>query len=136
MMIRLVPFQSPPVQSPTKTICSSRNNTYIPFSRSRLDRIVKDPQLIQKSENDLAKRGAKGRGRESDTGFRRCEIVDRMLTWDLRNSQDEKAIEIKREVREYVLLPLNVKHLYTVVNQRIVKRLAAKHGSCPTSYRF
>ncbi|KAL8205204.1 hypothetical protein R6Q57_008755 [Mikania cordata] len=64
MMIRSVPFQSPPVQyppvqSPATTICcSSRNNAYIPklepFSRSKLDRIVKDPPLIQKSENDLA----------------------------------------------------------------------------------
>ncbi|KAI3817278.1 hypothetical protein L1987_11067 [Smallanthus sonchifolius] len=38
--------------------CSSRNNAYIPklelFSRSKLDRIVKDPPLIQKSANDLA----------------------------------------------------------------------------------
>ncbi|KAK9056700.1 hypothetical protein SSX86_024062 [Deinandra increscens subsp. villosa] len=67
MMIRSVPFQAPPVHSPplapatTTTICcSSRNNAYIPklepFSRSRskLDRVVKDPPLIQKSENDLA----------------------------------------------------------------------------------
>ncbi|KAJ0643762.1 putative CCG-binding protein [Helianthus annuus] len=65
MMIRSVPFQSPTVRSPplapatTTTICcSSRNNAYIPklepFSRSKFDRIVKDPPLIQKSENDLA----------------------------------------------------------------------------------
>ncbi|KAI3675270.1 hypothetical protein L1987_84858 [Smallanthus sonchifolius] len=62
-MIRSVPFQAPPVHSspldPATTICcSSRNNAYIPklepFSRSKLDRIVKDPPLIQKSENDLA----------------------------------------------------------------------------------
>ncbi|KAI3809822.1 hypothetical protein L1987_19422 [Smallanthus sonchifolius] len=63
MMIRSVPFQAPPVHSPplapaTTICCSSRNNAYIPklepFSRSKLDRIVKDPPLIQKSENDLA----------------------------------------------------------------------------------
>ncbi|KAI7757529.1 hypothetical protein M8C21_017075 [Ambrosia artemisiifolia] len=59
MMIRSVPFQSPIVQSPPLTICcSSRNNAYIPklepFSRTKLDRMVKDPPLIQKSENDLA----------------------------------------------------------------------------------
>lgn len=55
MMIRSVPL----APSMTTTICcSSRNNAYIPklepFSRSKFDRIVKDPPLIQKSENDLA----------------------------------------------------------------------------------
>ncbi|XP_075493871.1 CCG-binding protein 1-like [Primulina tabacum] len=38
--------------------CSSRNNGYIPklepFSRSKIDRAVKDPPLIQKSENQIA----------------------------------------------------------------------------------
>ncbi|KAL6963940.1 CCG-binding protein 1 [Sarracenia purpurea var. burkii] len=38
--------------------CSSRNNAYIPklepFSRSKLDRVLKDPPLIQKTENELA----------------------------------------------------------------------------------
>ncbi|KAL2455784.1 maternal effect [Abeliophyllum distichum] len=38
--------------------CSSRNNAYIPklepFSRSKIDRAVKEPPLIQKSENQLA----------------------------------------------------------------------------------
>ncbi|XP_022876175.1 CCG-binding protein 1-like [Olea europaea var. sylvestris] len=38
--------------------CSSRNNVYIPklepFSRSKIDRAVKEPPLIQKSENQLA----------------------------------------------------------------------------------
>ncbi|CAK9150818.1 unnamed protein product [Ilex paraguariensis] len=38
--------------------CSSRSNAYIPklepFSRSKLDRIVKDPPLIEKSESELA----------------------------------------------------------------------------------
>ncbi|CAH1450374.1 unnamed protein product [Lactuca virosa] len=55
MMIRSVPL----APSMTTTICcSSRNNAYIPklepFSRSKFERIVKDPPLIQKSENDLA----------------------------------------------------------------------------------
>ncbi|KAI3769830.1 hypothetical protein L6452_00944 [Arctium lappa] len=64
MMIRSVPSQSPsvcrpPLAPPSTTICcSSRNNAYIPklepFSRSKLDRLVKDPPLIQKSENDLS----------------------------------------------------------------------------------
>ncbi|KAI3753212.1 hypothetical protein L2E82_25258 [Cichorium intybus] len=62
MMIRSVPCQSPVYSTrlaPSTTICcSSRNNAYIPklepFSRSKLERIVKDPPLIQKSENDLA----------------------------------------------------------------------------------
>ncbi|KAK1439896.1 hypothetical protein QVD17_05721 [Tagetes erecta] len=63
MMIRSVPFQPSLVHSPslapaTTICCSSRNNAYIPklepFSRSKLDRMVKDPPLIQKSENDLA----------------------------------------------------------------------------------
>ncbi|KAL8218233.1 hypothetical protein R6Q57_021606 [Mikania cordata] len=59
MIIRLVSFQSPSVQYPAMMVCcSSGNNAYIPklepFSRSRLDRIIKDPLLIQKSKNDLA----------------------------------------------------------------------------------
>ncbi|XP_076897691.1 CCG-binding protein 1-like [Bidens hawaiensis] len=62
MIIRSVPFQSPPLTPPVKTnatiCCASRSHAYIPklepFSRSKLDRIVKDPPLIQKSENDLA----------------------------------------------------------------------------------
>lgn len=37
--------------------CSSRNEAYIPklepFSRSKFERVVKDPPLIQKSENEL-----------------------------------------------------------------------------------
>ncbi|XP_076923857.1 CCG-binding protein 1-like [Bidens hawaiensis] len=60
MIIRSVPFQSPPLtpkMNPT-ICCASRNHAYIPklepFSRSKLDRIVKDPPLIQKSENELA----------------------------------------------------------------------------------
>ncbi|KVI10746.1 CCG-binding protein 1-like [Cynara cardunculus var. scolymus] len=60
MMIRSVPSQSSTLhRPPLTTICrSSRNNAYIPklepFSRSKLDRLVKDPPLIQKSENDLS----------------------------------------------------------------------------------
>ncbi|KAJ9561215.1 hypothetical protein OSB04_006375 [Centaurea solstitialis] len=63
MMIRSVPSRSPAVHRPplapsTTICCSSRNNAYIPklepFSRSKLDRLVKDPPLIQKSENDLS----------------------------------------------------------------------------------
>ncbi|CAL0313525.1 unnamed protein product [Lupinus luteus] len=43
----------------TSTIfCSSRNQSYIPklepFSRTKFDRIVKDPPLIQKSEKEIA----------------------------------------------------------------------------------
>ncbi|XP_062092328.1 CCG-binding protein 1 [Humulus lupulus] len=38
--------------------CSSRNHSFIPklepFSRSKFDRIIKDPPLIEKSENELA----------------------------------------------------------------------------------
>ncbi|XP_071726170.1 CCG-binding protein 1-like [Rutidosis leptorrhynchoides] len=59
MMIRAAPsVYSPPLAPSTTICCSSRNNAYIPklepFSRSKIDRIVKDPPLIQKSENDLA----------------------------------------------------------------------------------
>ncbi|CAL5329182.1 unnamed protein product [Camellia sinensis] len=47
------------VGSSTPTICcSSRSNSYIPklepFSRTKFDRLVRDPPLIQKSENELA----------------------------------------------------------------------------------
>uniref|UniRef100_A0A803NPB5 Uncharacterized protein n=1 Tax=Cannabis sativa TaxID=3483 RepID=A0A803NPB5_CANSA len=38
--------------------CSSRNHSYIPklepFSRTKFERILKDPPLIEKSENELA----------------------------------------------------------------------------------
>nr|XP_043621692.1 CCG-binding protein 1-like [Erigeron canadensis] len=64
MMIKSVPYSVnlpplvPPPPPSTTICCSSRNNGYIPklepFSRSKFDRIVKDPPLIQKSENDLA----------------------------------------------------------------------------------
>ncbi|XP_024980483.1 CCG-binding protein 1 [Cynara cardunculus var. scolymus] len=62
MMMRSMPSQTPHVSyrrlAPTKIYCSSRSNSYIPkleaFSRSKIDRIVKDPPLIEKTENDLA----------------------------------------------------------------------------------
>ncbi|KAL4555726.1 hypothetical protein LXL04_038354 [Taraxacum kok-saghyz] len=63
MMIRTLPSRSlsvyPAPLAPSTTICcSSRNDAYIPklqpFSRSKLERVMKDPPLIQKSENDLA----------------------------------------------------------------------------------
>ncbi|XP_059647745.1 CCG-binding protein 1 [Cornus florida] len=45
-------------RSPSTICYSSRNNAYIPklepFSRTKFDRVVKDPPLIQKSENELA----------------------------------------------------------------------------------
>ncbi|XAR72865.1 hypothetical protein NMG60_11019646, partial [Bertholletia excelsa] len=57
---RLLPpwSSSPAVASSSTTRCSARSNGYIPklkpFSRSKFDRIVKDPPLIQKSENEIA----------------------------------------------------------------------------------
>ncbi|KAI3525389.1 hypothetical protein L1887_04150 [Cichorium endivia] len=61
-MIRSVPSQGCFLNcrrlAPTTMCCSSRNNSYIPrlesFSRSKLDRIIRDPPLIEKAENDLA----------------------------------------------------------------------------------
>ncbi|PIN08681.1 hypothetical protein CDL12_18746 [Handroanthus impetiginosus] len=69
-MIRAVPlncslssFLVEPKSAPSRsgsTICcsASRNNAYIPklepFSRNKIDRAVKDPPLIQKSENQIA----------------------------------------------------------------------------------
>ncbi|KAA8545893.1 hypothetical protein F0562_020656 [Nyssa sinensis] len=50
--------RSSPRAASSTICCSSRSNAYIPklepFSRSKLDRLVKDPPLIQKSENELA----------------------------------------------------------------------------------
>lgn len=46
------------VNSKISCCSSSRNNAYIPklqpFSRSKFERVVKDPPLIQRSENQLA----------------------------------------------------------------------------------
>lgn len=56
-----IPFEVRDVQNSrfSSTICcSSRSNAYIPklepFSRSKFDRIIKDPPLIQKCKNELA----------------------------------------------------------------------------------
>ncbi|XP_057963748.1 CCG-binding protein 1 [Malania oleifera] len=76
MMIRSVPVSSSSVSSSSSVLCndlhlsvsstrfasticcSSRSNASIPklepFSRSKLDRALKDPPLIEKSENDIA----------------------------------------------------------------------------------
>nr|GEU36892.1 CCG-binding protein 1 [Tanacetum cinerariifolium] len=62
MMIRpVVAFPCQQTALVNRTICcssSSNEASYIPklepFSRSKLDRMVKDPPLIQKSENDIA----------------------------------------------------------------------------------
>lgn len=44
-------------RSASTICCSSRSDAYIPklepFSRSKFDRVIKDPPLIEKSENDL-----------------------------------------------------------------------------------
>ncbi|KAI3789363.1 hypothetical protein L2E82_02156 [Cichorium intybus] len=61
-MIRSVPSQGCFLNcrrlAPTTMCCSSRNNSDIhrleSFSRSKLDRITRDPPLIEKAENDLA----------------------------------------------------------------------------------
>ncbi|PQM35975.1 CCG-binding protein 1 [Prunus yedoensis var. nudiflora] len=48
---------SPPKFAST-ICCSSRNHAYIPklepFSRSKLDRAIRDPPLIEKCENELS----------------------------------------------------------------------------------
>lgn len=61
-VIRLGPSYTPsvwcPRLSPTTVCCSLRNNSHMPklepFSRGKLDRIVRDPPLIKKAENDIA----------------------------------------------------------------------------------
>ncbi|KAF3664334.1 CCG-binding protein 1 [Capsicum chacoense] len=54
---RIIPSSRFHVNSSTIRCCS-RSNSYIPklepFSRTKLDRAVKDPPLIEKSENELA----------------------------------------------------------------------------------
>ncbi|KAF3664337.1 CCG-binding protein 1 [Capsicum chacoense] len=54
---RIIPSSRFHVNSSTIRCCS-RSNSYIPklepFSRTRFDRAVKDPPLIEKSENELA----------------------------------------------------------------------------------
>ena len=62
-MISLMPSQSqfvprPPLIPSTTICCSTRTYAYVPilelFSQSKLNRFVKDPPLIHKSENDLS----------------------------------------------------------------------------------
>ncbi|XP_047328856.1 CCG-binding protein 1 [Impatiens glandulifera] len=60
VVLELHSHNSRPSSSSPTISCSSnsRNNSFIPklepFNRSKLDRIIKDPPLIQKSENELA----------------------------------------------------------------------------------
>ncbi|OIV93261.1 hypothetical protein TanjilG_23102 [Lupinus angustifolius] len=49
---------TPSIRHTSTIFCSSRNQSYIPklepFSRTKFDRVVKDPPLIQKSEKEIA----------------------------------------------------------------------------------
>ncbi|XP_038877912.1 CCG-binding protein 1 [Benincasa hispida] len=56
--LRRIGLSSSPRFSSTVVRCSSKNHAYIPklepFSRTKLDRAIKEPPLIEKSENELA----------------------------------------------------------------------------------
>ncbi|KAK6946168.1 hypothetical protein RJ641_013712 [Dillenia turbinata] len=75
--------------------CSSRSNSSIPklkpFSRSKFDRVFKDPPLIQKSENELADYCSTLKGDESYSCWRAYfELKD--LEKDCQKEDIEKLI--------------------------------------------
>ncbi|KAI3716079.1 hypothetical protein L6452_23147 [Arctium lappa] len=98
MMIRSMPSQAPYVSHPrlpTTTICCSlRSNSYIPkleaFSRSKIDRIVKDLPLIEKAENDLAEYCSTLEGDSSYNCWR--------AYFDLKELQKEAPKEVVEKV--------------------------------------
>ncbi|CAK9309023.1 unnamed protein product [Citrullus colocynthis] len=58
LLLRRTGSSSSPRFSSTVVRCSSKSHAYIPklqpFSRTKLDRAIKEPPLIEKSENELA----------------------------------------------------------------------------------
>ncbi|PON56987.1 maternal effect embryo arrest [Parasponia andersonii] len=84
--------------------CSSRSHTYIPklepFSRTRFDRVVKDPPLIEKSENELADYCSTLEGDESYSCWR--------AYFELKDLEKETS---KAEVEKLILQAGGVKSL-------------------------
>ncbi|GKA54363.1 CCG-binding protein 1 [Tanacetum coccineum] len=120
-MMMIKPVVAVPCQQTAlvnRTICCSslRSNeaSYIPklepFSRSKLDRMVKDPPLIQKSENDIADYCSTLEGDRSYSCWRAYFELK-----DLENSANNLALSLIMS-----FLPLHVLVLQLVHDQHSI----------------